>query len=139
MPQELTLPEKVVEYIDVSATALEKAAEDQQTAEEQRKKIASLIPAAVDALVTGEQITEQQREKAAQILADPVQTIELLTKVAVHHLATQRQLGSPVDAQTKQAGANGHAYNSVDDPRVGLRTSMEKQSDVNFKKRLGLG
>ena len=139
MPKTLTLPEKVVEYINVSSIALEKAAADQSAKEAQTAKIAALIPKVVNALVDGERITEDQRQKAAQVLRDPVQVLELLTKVAVHRNADEQTLGKGVDAQTKQANASGNgSYDSTQDPRVGMRTTMEKKSDNAFKRGLGI-
>jgi hypothetical protein len=138
MPEQNLLPSKVVDYISVTSIALEKAAEETTVKEAQEAKIASLIPAAVDALIAGERITEDQREKAAQLLSDPVQTIELLTKVATHSNASERSLGTPVDSTTKQASAADSGYNSITDCRPGMRTTMEKQSDLAFKRGLNV-
>jgi len=132
------LPEKVVDYINVSSIALEKAAEVETAKEAQDAKVASLIPAAVQALIDGGRIREEQREKAASVLSDPVQAIEFITKVAAHRNLDEQTLGTPVDTQTKQAGAVSPGYDSINDCRPGLRTTMEKQSSVNFKQALGL-
>jgi hypothetical protein len=139
-PGVMTIPEKVIEYIGYSSAALEKAAQDMAAREAQKTKVAELIPAAVDALVSGERIDEDQREKAAAALADPVKVLEILTKVAVHRNASERALGQPVagDGQTKQASAGHGQYDSLQDPNVGARTTKVKQSSVNLFSRLGL-
>lgn len=130
----MTLPEKVVDYIGFSSAALEKAAEHMRADEAQKQKIASMIPAAVEALVSGERITEDQREKAAEALRDPVKALEILTKTALHRNTAERALGQPVVGQTKTASA----YDSTQDPHVGARTTKVKQSSVALFTRLGL-
>lgn len=136
----MTLPEKVIEHIGYSSAALEKAAAEKAAWEAQQQKVAALIPAAVDALVSGERIEEDQRQKAAEALRDPVKALEILTKVAVHRNASERALGQPVagDGKTKAASAGGGQYNSLTDPHVGGRTTRVKQSSLNLFSRLGL-
>lgn len=138
----VTIPEKVIEYIGYSSAALEKAAELKRQGDEQQQKIAALIPAAVDALVSGERIDESQREKAAEVLKDPVKALEMLTKVAIHRNASEQALGTAVagDGKSKTASANGGGggYNSLEDPNVGARTTKVKQSSINLFKMLGL-
>jgi len=136
-----TLPEKVLDLAGYADAALTKAAEQITAIEQQEEKIAALIPKVVAAMVSGERIedTEAQRTKLAEILKDPVQTVELLCKVAVHRNASERSLGEPVDpGHTKTAGNGRAAYDSLTDPRAGLRTSQVKQSSVTLFKRLGL-
>lgn len=130
----MTLPEKVVDFIGYSSAALEKAAAHMQADEAQKQKIASMIPAVVDALVAGERITDDQRTKAAEALRDPVKVLEILTKTALHRNTAERALGQPVAGQTKTASA----YNSLQDPNVGARTTKVKQSSVALFSRLGL-
>lgn len=137
----MTLPEKMVDYVELTSKALEKAAAEQTVKEAVAAKVASLIPKAVDALVAGERIGADKREKAAAMLADPVQALELLIKVAGHRNRTEQAvLGQGVDPNTKTASAGGSkpAYNSVEDCRPGMRTTMEKQSDLALKRGLGL-
>lgn len=135
--ENLTLQEKVVKHIQVSSSALEKAATDQATQEATQVKVAALVPEVVNALVDGDRIKESEREKAAQILQDPVRALELLKNVATHSNAAEASIGSSVDAATKQASATP-AYNSETDCRVGMRTTQPKASDLAFSKGLGL-
>ena len=131
-----TLPEKVIELTGYADAALTKAAEQLAAYEQRSEKIATLIPAVVDSLVDGERIldNEEQRKQAAAILQDPARTLELLQKVAVHRNAAERTLGT---GATKQAGASP-SYDSMHDPRPGLRTTMVKESSRRLFQRLGL-
>lgn len=136
----MTTPEKVVEYIGYSSAALEKAAAAMAQHEQQKAACAKLIPDVIAALLEDERIVPAQREKAAQVLADPVQALHLLIKVAKHRNARElSQLGEPVGGQTKTAGATGSdPAQSLTSANVGARSTMVKQSDVNFFRRLGL-
>jgi hypothetical protein len=128
----LTVPEKVVEYIGFSQAALEKSAAALNEHEAVREKVAALIPTIVDALVSGERIkdTPADREKAAQVLRDPVRTLEILAKVAVHRNAAERALGTPVESgKSKQASAN---------PFCGARVGAPSAADTALFSRLGL-
>lgn len=137
---DMTLPEKVVEYVGYTGAVIEKAAAQENRLKAQRAKVAALIPAAVNALVANGRIREDQCTKAAEALADPVQALELLTKVAAHRTADElAQLGTgvPTTGTTKTASANDPAR-SLTNPNVGARSTMVKQSDVNFFRKLGL-
>ena len=137
-----TLPEKVIAMTGFADAALTKAAEQLAASEQREKEAAALIPRAVSALVSGERIedTEEQRTKAAEILRDPVQALELLCKVATHRNTAENSLGSPVDStgQTKVASNGQASYDSLTDPRPGLRTTRVKESDQRFFTKLGL-
>lgn len=135
------LPEKVIELTGYADAALTKAAEQFAATEQQQEKVAAAIPQVVDALVSGERIedTKEQRTKAAEILKDPVQALELLCTVAVHRNTAENSLGAPVDpGHTKMAGNGQRQYDSLQDPRPGMRTSMVKQSSQRLFSRLGL-
>lgn len=135
-----SLPQKVLDLTGYADAALTKAAEQLDAVEKRQKAAEALITKATDAMISGERIedTDEQRTKLAEILKDHAQTIELLCKVAVHRNAAENSLGQPVDpGQTKTAG-NGQQYDSLSDPRTGLRTSMVKQSDQRLFSRLGL-
>ena len=139
----MDLPEKVIDTIGFADAAITKAASELAAHEQQAKEAAALIPEAVAAMVSGERIedTEVQRTKIAEIFKDPVQTLRLLIKVAVHRNAAENSLGAPVDGTgtEKTADNNGQRpYDSLSDPRPGLRTTMVKQSDQKLFSRLGL-
>lgn len=139
----MTLPEKVVDFIGYADAALEKAAEFQQQVSTKQKAAEALIPAAVEALVANERIQPTEKAKAAEVLKDPVQVLEILTKVASHrNPAELSTLGTPVNGNgTKVASANGQSYDpaaSLTNPNVGARTTRVKQSDVVYLRALGL-
>lgn len=146
----LTLPEKVIAHVEVTSTALEKAAAAEQARTEKQAEVSALIPKVCDVMLEHDRITPQQREKLAEMLADPVKVLELMIKVAGHRNQDElARLGSGVDpnqpGQVKTAGAsangNGSVYNPADsltDPNVGARTTRIKQSSVNLFRGLGL-
>ncbi len=147
----LTLPEKVIEHVQVTSTALEKAAAAEMARIEKQAEVDALIPKVCDVMLEHERITPQQREKLAEMLKDPVKVLELMVKVAGHRNQDElARLGSGVDpnsqsGQTKTAGAsangNGAGYNPADsltNPHVGARTTLVKQSSVNLFRGLGL-
>lgn len=136
-----SLPERVVEYVGYADAALEKASRYINAEEARRQKMASLIPAAVDALVAGERIREDQRKQAAEMLRDPVQLMELLIKVAAHRNGSEQPLGTPVGADgqpVKQSSAPVRKYNSLTDPNPGARTTQVKESSIRLFQKLGL-
>ena len=143
-PEGLTLAEKVVQQIQVSDIALQKAAAAEKAASAKQAEVAALIPQVVDTMVQHERITPAQREKLAEMLRDPAKTLELMIKVAGHRNADElSRLGSGVtgDGQTKTASAQGRGYDpasSLTNPNVGVRTTRVKQSSVNLFQGLGL-
>jgi hypothetical protein len=140
----LSPQEKVIEYITVSSTALEKAAAFEKAAADKQTEVDALIPSVCDVMVQHERIQPNQREKLAAALKDPARALELLIKVAGHRNKDEiARLGSGIEAngQVKQASANGRTSSpsdSLNSPNVGARTTAVKQSDVNFFKGLGI-
>jgi len=142
-----SLPERVVQHIQVSNTALEKASAFEQAHRHKQAQVEALIPQVVDTMVQHERITPNQREKLAEMLKDPAKVLELMVKVAGHRNTDEiARLGSGVDpntqGQVKTAAANGQGNydpaQSVNDPNVGVPTTRVKQSSVNLFKGLGL-
>jgi hypothetical protein len=137
----------VIEHVQVTSTALEKAAAAELARTEKQAAVSALIPQVCDTMLEHERITPQQREKLAEMLQDPVQALELMIKVAGHRNQDElARLGSGVDpsqpGQVKTAGANGGGSydpsSSLSDPNVGARTTRIKQSSVNLFQGLGL-
>ena len=143
-PSGLNLAEKVIEHINVSHHALEKAAAAEDAANVKQAEVAALIPQVVDTMIQHERITPNQREKLAEMLADPAKALELMIKVASHRNADElAKLGTGVagDGQVKTAQAQGQPYDpqsSLSNPNVGVRTTRVKQSSVNLFSGLGL-
>lgn len=139
MPQTQTMPEKVLEYVQVTGAIMEKTAVMVAEKEAQDKKVSALIPQAVQALLDNERIEPHQKEAAEKVLQDPVKVLEILIKTAAHRNDAERaRLGQPVPAgKTKQGSASG--YSSLNDGYVGRRSSPgEKESDRAFRAGLGV-
>lgn len=127
-------PAKVLETIKLSATALDKAEQELAVKRASDEKVAQLIPSAIDALIKFERVDPADREKAAAALRDPARVLEILIKTAdINNTIRPRQLGTTV--QEKKAGA----YDSLNDPYVGRRTSEERESDRAYLRGLGIG
>lgn len=127
--------DKVLETIQLSATALDKAEAELNVKRAADVKVAALIPSVVDALIANERIDPADREKAAAALADPVRALEILIKTAdVNMTIRPRQLGTAVTTEKK-----ANAYDSLNDPYVGRRTSDERESDRAYLRGLGIG
>lgn len=135
---DMTLPERIVDYIGFSDAAMEQAATFQKGVAEKQAAAKALIPEVVEVLVQHERIKDNERDKAAAALADPVQALEILKKVAGHRNRQEMgTLGQGVDGQTKTASAN-NTFDSLNSAHVGARTPRVKQSDARFYQGLGL-
>jgi hypothetical protein len=130
----LTHPEKILDYIELTGAVLEKSAAMLTEKEAQDKKIATLIPQAVNALLENERILPTEKEAATKILCDPVKVLEILIKTAAHkNSSEQAKLGEP-SGQTKKA-----SYNSLNDSYVGRKSQPgESESYKALKRGLGL-
>ena len=135
-----TTPEKMLDYIMVTDTIMQKTAALVTEKEAQDKKITKLIPAAVQALLDNERIEPHQKEAAAKALKDPSKVLEILIKTAAHRNDAERaQLGKPT-AQNGQVKKASGGYNSLTDPYVGRKSYPdEPESYKAFKRGLGVG
>lgn len=135
LKQELSHPEKVLDFIEVAGVVMDKASAllTQKTAQE--KQCAELIPAAVEALIKNERIEPHEKAAAESVLRDPVKVLQILIKTAEHRNDGERaRLGQPSDGLQKKA-----SYNSLNDAYVGRRVRPgESESDRAFKRGLGL-
>jgi alkylation response protein AidB-like acyl-CoA dehydrogenase len=131
---------KVIELIGFADAALTKAAAMAARQEQQQAKMAALAPKLVEACVAGERIedTPAQRQKLATLVKDPVQLLELAIKIAAHRNTAEQSLGRTVDPGHMKTGSATPAYDSLNDPRVGMPTSALRQSDIVLYQRLGL-
>lgn len=137
MADSTNLVQKMVDYIGFSDAAMTKAAAVIKTQEEQAVKLASLVPAAVEACLAHERIESHQKEALAKALLNPVSAVELVIKLAGHRNgAEMARLGTPVGA-TKVAGHD--PSNSLKSGAVGARESSGlKASDIALFRGLGL-
>lgn len=137
----MSLPEKVIEHITLTDSALKNAAAMEKSAAAKQAQVDALIPQVVDTMIRHERIMPSEREKLAAMLRDPAKALELMIKVAGHRNAEEMaKLGAPT-GQTKVA-SNGRPVvdpaASLTSPHVGARTTMLKQSSVSLFKGLGL-
>ena len=122
---------KVLELIQISSTAIEKAETELNEKRAADVKVAALIPAVIEALIRNERIDPADREKAAEALKDPARALEVLIKCAdVNMTIRPRTLGTAVEKKASAPGRN--------DNYVGRRTSEPKESDLAFLRGLGL-
>jgi len=129
------LVQKIVDYIGYSDAAMTKAAAVLAERDEQAEKLAHLIPEAVKACVEHERIEPHQKEALAKALANPVQAMELVIKLAAHRNAAEMsRLGTPV--AEKSAGYD--PTNSLTSGYVGARDGKLKASDIKLFQGLGL-
>jgi hypothetical protein len=77
-----TVPEKVLDFVDMSAAMAEKAAGVLSKQEAMEKQAAELIPTAVDELLKAKLIEPEEKQAALAALKDPVRTLQILIKTA---------------------------------------------------------
>jgi hypothetical protein len=129
-----TVPEKVLEFVDMSAAMAEKAAGVLSKQEQMEKQAADLIPTAVDELLKAKLIEPEEKQAALDALKDPVRTLQILIKTArAKHDDNSFTLGRP--------DTNGHAEkraNAGPGPYAGRRygEAEEPESFRVFRNRL---
>ena len=129
------LVQKIIDYIGFSDVAMTKAAAVMAEKEEQQEKLAELIPQAVAACVEHERIEPHQKEALAEALLNPVQAVELITKLAAHkNAAEMSRMGTPVSSKT----AGYDPESSLTSGYVGARDGRLKASDLKLFQGLGL-
>lgn len=139
MPQEID--EKVIGTFQVTGLALSRYEQAAAAQAEQMQKVAALIPGVVDDLVRFGRIESSERDDCARALADPVQTLELMRKLAVHRNAGEAAvLGQVVDQHGRPAGAGGQQKRASYEGggHVG-RVGAPSQAWDNFASKLGIG
>jgi hypothetical protein len=137
-------PERVVETLQISALALQKAEKEaaDKTAAEQRytSKIASVVEKCVKCSRIDD--TKDEREKLAAWLSTPEGALEVIDKLAEHQVEPPvaaelgKQVdahGRPADGQTKRA-----SHDSLSDPYVGRRRGEEPESWKRLTAGLGI-
>ena len=77
-----TIPEKVLEFVDMSAAMAEKAASVLSRQETMEKQAADLIPTAVDELLKAKLIDPEEKQAALEALKDPVRALQILIKTS---------------------------------------------------------
>ncbi len=133
MSNTLTTPQKVVDYVNCTNAALEKAAAARQVQITLEKKASELIPGAVDALISHGRIAPENREKLANALNDHTACLELLTKLAAHRVEAETKIGEgvPANGATTKTASQKTTY-------PGQRTDVMRPSDKILWEKLGL-
>lgn len=99
----LTLPEKMVEYVQATSTAMEKAAAAEQQQLEKQAAADKLVPDVASVLIDRHFVPANQRDKLAAALGDHAETLRLLAKVAAYKHDDSARLGTPVAEKTASA------------------------------------
>jgi hypothetical protein len=127
-----TVPEKVLEFVDMSAAMAEKAASVLSRQEQMEKQAGELIPTAVDELLKAKLIEPEEKQAALDALKDPVRTLQVLIKTArTRSDDNSFTLGQPTGGAEKRANAGPS-------PHVGRRhgEGEEPESFRVFRQRL---
>jgi hypothetical protein len=144
MPKEASFPERVVETLQISALALQKAEQEAHEKTAAERRYATKIASAVEKCVKCGRIddTPDEREKLAAWLVTPEGALEVIEKLAEHEVAPQTTaaLGQQVDANGRPAGGSTKkaSYDSVNDNYVGRRSGQEPESWRRLTAGLGV-
>src|SRR5690606_37053989 len=86
-----SLPEQVLEIIQIGDAATAKAAALEKAASDRQAKIDALIPKVAAALIENDRVRVDQEASLRSVLRDPVQTLQLLEKLAAHRTPEELQ------------------------------------------------
>jgi DnaJ-domain-containing protein 1 len=121
-----TVPEKVLEFVDMSAAMAEKAASALSRQEQMVKQAAELIPTAVDELLKAKLIEPEEKQAALDALKDPVRVLQVLIKTARSKQDSNAiTLGEPAanghqangrNGTEKRANYAGHRHGEAEEP-----------------------
>jgi hypothetical protein len=128
-----TVPEKVLEFVDMSAAMAEKAASVLSKQEQLEKQAAELIPTAVDELLKAKLIEPEEKQAAMEALRDPVRTLQVLIKTArAKQDDNSITLGRPASNGSEKRASTGNG------PYAGRRhgETEEPESYRIFRDRL---
>jgi hypothetical protein len=124
MPRPKTIPEKVLDFVDMSAAMAEKAASVLSERERLEKQAGELIPTAVDELLKARLIEPEEKQAALEALRNPVRTLQILIKTArTKQDDNAFTLGQPTGGAEKRAGSNGYG------PYTGRRRGEGEESE----------
>lgn len=134
----MTFPERVIEALQISALALQKAEGQLQEKQAAATKLAERIPVIVDKCVRFGRIddTPEEREKLAAWLATPDGVLEVVDRLAEHRVEPSPDpalsLGRPMGT-SKQAAGNQTCVRVI-----GQRSSAEPEAWHRLAANLGL-
>jgi hypothetical protein len=109
-----TVPEKVLDFVDMSAAMAEKAASVLSQRAQLEKQAAELIPTAVDELLKAKLIEPEEKQAALAALKDPVRALQVLIKTArakqennAFTLGAPAGNGHPANGRTEKRASDG--------------------------------
>ncbi len=136
---DLTTPQKVLQHVAITETAMQKAAALFTEVDRVKAAVAPLADKAAAVMVQFERARPDQQAKLAAQLRDPVQALEYLISVAGHRNAAElNQLGAGVAPQGTAKQASHNPANSIHKPNPGAPTTQLQQSDITLFTKLGL-
>ena len=139
----LTFPERVIETLQISALALQKAEAEAAEKTAADKRYSDKIASVVEACVKNRRIdnTPDEREKLAAWLSTPEGALEVIEKLAEHEVEPEPtpELGKQVDASGRPAGQSKRASSEPKNGAyVGRRSSEEPESWRKMASALGI-
>jgi flagellar hook-length control protein FliK len=112
--------EHLVELAACTGAALEKGDEYRKAYQAQQEKVAAAIPEVTRSLLKAGTIEARETEDLARVLRDPVQTLELLTKVAAHGAQREAEALQAVKEASASAPVNTNMGRPHDDAQPGV-------------------
>jgi hypothetical protein len=128
-----SIPEKVLDFVDMSAAMAEKAASMLSKNEQMEKQAADLIPTAVDELLKAKLIEPEEKQAALEALKDPVRTLQILIKTS-----RAKQDDNAITLGQPHSNGTEKRANAGPGPYAGRRRGEgeESESDRVFRARL---
>lgn len=135
-----SLLDNVIQYVEVSSMTAKRAIDEVETHRQAQKRASDLRSALLDHMLKSGVVAEHQKQAAEAMLGSHAETMQLL-KAAVDKIVelkggTKRlagDVGEAVDPASVGLSGGWYSkqgeYNSLEDPIVGRRTTMVKESD----------
>lgn len=127
-----SLPEQVLEIIQLGDAATAKAAALEKAAADRKAQIEALIPKVAAALIENDRVRVDQADGLRSALRDPVQTLQLLEKLAAHRTPEELQRLGEAGADPTRAKAASQRSSGY----VGAQSSQPRASDAQFFQRI---
>lgn len=119
---------KIVQFVELTSATLSQAQQLLKTAEDRSAAYAARVPGAVQQLIISGAITKEAAAQASALLADPLQALEQLVKLAAAKPATE-----------SLAPAMGHPVNQKNASQTSPRGQRQpSQRDLDFVRAFGL-
>ncbi len=126
------LLDNTLKFVSVASHGMKRACDEIKVHRSMQKKAADLIPATVEALVKTGSIRPDQVDAAKAILGSHAETLQMLKRAndQIARLKSgEKRAGDRLGSGVADSG-QPEGYDSLQDPRVGLKTSEKKASDL---------